>query len=120
MRSRQARQRLGHRAEFSAAILLQLKAYRILARRFKTPLGEIDLIAKRGKTLAFVEVKGRSDRASAAASVHRKNQQRVVRAAQWYLSAHPELANCTVRFDVCLVAWYRWPHHIPNAFPAIS
>lgn len=117
---RRARERLGRRAEWSAAVCLLLKGYRILTMRHKTPQGEIDIIARRGQRLLFVEVKGRSDRTLAAEAVHIRNQQRVVRAAQWYLQAHPELAGLEVRFDVCLVAWYRWPHHIPNAFGAMT
>jgi putative endonuclease len=116
--NRRARYRRGHRAERIASAWLQCKGYRVLARRFKTHAGEIDLIVKRGRTLACVEVKGRAARDDAAHAVHGKNQQRVVRASQWYLQQHPELADCTVRFDVCLVAWYRWPHHIPHAFTA--
>lgn len=110
--------RRGHRAESLAALWLQLKGYRILARRFKTPLGEIDLIARRGKQLIFVEVKGRDNAATAAEAVHGRNQQRVVRAAQWWLTRHGQYIEHEVRFDVVLIAWYRWPHHIPHAFHA--
>ncbi len=116
--SRQAAERSGHRAEWLASLYLQLKGYRILARRFKTPVGEIDLIAKRGRTIAFVEVKGRRTRDTAAESIHAQNQARVVRAAQWWLSKHGQYIEHEVRFDVCLIAWYRWPHHIAHAFTA--
>lgn len=116
--SRQAAERSGHRAESRAALWLQLKGYRILARRFKTPVGEIDLIVKRGRTIAFVEVKGRAQRGSAAEAVHDKNQARVVRAAQWWLARHGQYIEHDVRFDVCLIAWYRLPHHIAHAFTA--
>lgn len=110
--------RRGHRAETSAAIWLRLKGYRILATRYKTPLGEIDLIARRGRTLVFAEVKGRATKTAAAVAIHTRNQSRVVRAAQWWLAAHPAHAECTIRFDALLVAWYRWPHHLPAAFAA--
>lgn len=116
--SRSQRYRRGHRAEWVAMLWLALRGYRPLARRYKTPLGEIDLILRRGRTLLFVEVKGRARHADAAEAVHTQNRQRVVRAAQWFLSARPDLADCVVRFDVCLVAWYRLPHHIPHAFDA--
>lgn len=118
--NRRAAEKSGHRAEQWAAIWLQLKGYRILARRFKTPVGEIDLIAKRGSTLAFVEVKGRRDRTGAAEAVHGKNQARVVRAAQWWLARHGQYIEHEVRFDVCLIAWYRLPHHIAHAFTATA
>lgn len=113
-------ERSGHRAETLAALYLQLKGYRILARRFKTPVGEIDLIVKRGKCIAFVEVKGRANRSTAAASIHGQNQARVVRAAQWWLQRHGQYIEHEVRFDVCLIAWYRWPHHIAHAFSAVA
>lgn len=112
--------RSGLRAEALAAWLLRCKGYRILGRRYRTRVGEIDLIARRGGTLAFVEVKARRARATAAESIHVRNQQRVVRAAQHYLQAHPELAALAIRFDAVLVAWYRWPHHIRHAFDAAS
>ena len=116
--SRQAAERSGHRAESRAALWLQLKGYRILARRFKTPVGEIDLIVKRRNTIAFVEVKGRTGHDAAAEAVHGKNQARVVRAAQWWLARHGQYIEHEVRFDVCLIALYRWPHHIAHAFTA--
>lgn len=115
-RRRRATHESGHRAESIAACWLLLKGYRILARRYKTPVGEIDLIARRGRFIAFVEVKGRATRRDAATAVHGKNQSRVMRAAQWYLQRHPQPADTTVRFDVCLLAWYGWPHHIADAF----
>jgi len=117
-RSRRNNHRNGLRAEALAAWLLRLQGYRILAMRYKTPVGEIDLVAKRGSILAFVEVKARTNHAGAADAIHTKNQQRVVRAAQHYLQSHPHLAHLTIRFDALLVAWYRWPHHIRHAFDA--
>ena len=116
--SRRRHYRRGHRAETLAALWLRAKGYRILATRYKTKVGEIDLIARRGRTVIFVEVKGRSEREAAAQAIHTHNQQRVVRAAQWWLQQHPMPANGTIRFDAVLVAWYRWPHHIPHAFTA--
>ena len=83
---------------------LRLKLYRILARRVKTPVGEIDLVARRGETLVFVEVKARRAgprRKLAHAAV---NQRRIVRAAQWYLARHPRICRLTIRFDVIFLA----------------
>lgn len=108
----------GHRAEQLAQAYLLLKGYRPIARRYKTPVGEIDLICRRGRTVIFVEVKGRTRHADAAHAIHAENQSRVVRAAQWWLAKHPAYADFQLRFDACLMAWYRWPHHIPNAFAA--
>jgi putative endonuclease len=81
--------RRGHIAEAIASIFLFLKGYRILARRFKTPVGEIDLIARRGRWTVFVEVKTRRTLSEAAECISLKNRQRVLNAARWYLARHP-------------------------------
>ena len=116
--NRAARERHGRRAEQAAAWWLRCKGYRILAMRYKTPVGEIDIVARRGNTVVFIEVKGRKRRHDAANAIHARNQARVVRAAQWWLQRHPLFEQSQVRFDACLVAWYRFPHHIPHAFTA--
>ncbi|MBN8544112.1 MAG: YraN family protein [Alphaproteobacteria bacterium] len=116
--ARNKRYRKGIRAEWVAAQHLRLRGWRIIGTRFKTPLGEIDLIAKRGRTIAFIEVKARASHQKAAEAIHHENQQRVVRAAQWFLSAHPNYADYHLRFDACLVPWYYWPTFIPHAFGA--
>lgn len=115
---RQRSQRHGILAEYMAAAYLTLKGYRFVTSRFKTKLGEIDLIMRRGKTLVFVEVKARADRDRAAHAVHAKNQSRVVQASQYFLLAHPAYQDYQVRFDVVLVAWYSRPHHLVHAFGA--
>src|SRR5262249_53853945 len=117
-KARRKSQRAGISAEYLALALLMLKGYRPLAHRYKTKQGEIDLIVKRGHTVVFVEVKHRRHRDDAAFAVHAKNQSRVMQAAQYFLSTRPQFANCHLRFDVCLVPWYRLPHHIPQAFEA--
>jgi putative endonuclease len=113
---RQRHHRRGMRAEYLALLFLTLKGYRFVAWRYKTKLGEIDLIMRRAKTLVFVEVKARSNHADAAHAVHAKNQSRVVRASQLFLLNHPTYQDFQVRFDVVLVAWYRMPHHRVHAF----
>lgn len=116
MHDRARSYRAGIRAEYVAALWLLLKGYVLVAMRYKTPVGEIDLVARRGNTLVAIEVKARARRADAAEAVHGKNQSRVVRAAQYFQRAHPRYASAQVRFDVCLIAWYRLPQHIPHAF----
>ena len=114
--SRRRAERRGQFGEMLAALYLRAKLYRILARRAKTPLGEIDLVAQRGDTLVFVEVKTRAraeDEADAHAAV---NRSRIVRAGKWYLSRDPRLAGLTVRFDLIFLGGLSFPHHIPNAF----
>jgi len=108
----------GRRGEDLAAWYLQAKLYRIVARRFKTPLGEIDLIAERFGVLAFVEVKTRQRREDELDALLHVNRQRLVRAAQFYLTRNPKLVERPMRFDVIFLAPFSWPRHVRNAFDA--
>ena len=110
--------RLGLSAESRAAMLLIAKGFRIVARRFKTPIGEIDIVARRRNLLAFVEVKARASLDEAAYAVTPRNQRRIIDAAQAWLMTHPEHADFEMRFDVILVAPGKLPRHIANAFDA--
>lgn len=104
-------------AEWRAAWGLRLRGYRIVATRFKTPVGEIDLIARRGRIVAFIEVKGRAEFDAALEAVSPQNAQRVRRAAEWWLKTHGHIADkCDIRFDVVAVAPYARIRHISNAF----
>lgn len=103
-------------AEKKAEIILAIKGYRILARRFKTPSGEIDLVAKRGDVLVFVEVKQRVSLDAAAEAIHAKNRYRVEQAAALYLQKHPEYNDCDIRFDAIILMPGAWPQHIPSAW----
>ena len=113
---RVAAERSGRRAEMWAAWLLRLKGYRIISRRWRGRTGEIDLVARRGGTLAMVEVKSRGDIAAAASAIDRKGRLRLARAAAEYLAGRPELAGLDVRFDVVLANPARWPRHLANAW----
>ncbi|MAF49205.1 MAG: hypothetical protein CMM10_17960 [Rhodospirillaceae bacterium] len=106
----------GARAERVARLLLRCKGYRIVARRYRTPLGEIDIVARRGKTLAFVEVKARPSREAAAEAVGGRQQARIERAAGAFIGRHPDCAGLDLRFDVILIAPGRWPMHMPGAW----
>jgi putative endonuclease len=108
----------GLSAESRAAMLLIAKAYRILARRWKTPFGEIDIVAGRRKTLVFVEVKARATLDEAIEAVSERSQRRIIDAAHMWLSQHPQHADADVRFDVIVVAPGKMPRHIINAFDA--
>lgn len=110
----------GHRAEWIAATLLWLKGYRILARRFKTPVGEIDIVVRRGRVLAFVEVKQRRTRAEAMESIHAKNQERVMRAAEYYMRACPEYAGLSPRFDAIILVPPFTIVHLDNAWQSAA
>ena len=106
----------GQRAESLCALLLRLKGYRIVARRFRAPVGEIDIVARRGSVLAVVEVKGRRDAATAAEAITPRQRRRISRAAALFLSARPRLASLDVRFDVMLVVPRRLPIHRMSAW----
>ena len=109
--------RRGLLAESTVALLLRLKGNRILARRYKTPVGEIDLIALKGKRLSFVEVKRRQRFEDAAWALPSRARRRIVRAAQYWLAGHPAFNGHDISFDVVLTAPWRWPRYIENAFP---
>lgn len=108
--------RKGSWAESACAVFLRLSGYRILARRLRTPVGEIDILARRGKALVVIEVKAREDFASAAESVSDQQKRRLIRAAGWVVSGRPDLAALQLRFDVMLVAPWRLPRHVVDAW----
>jgi putative endonuclease len=110
--------RLGLSAESRAAMFLLAKAYRIVARRWKTPFGEIDLVARRRRALVFVEVKARGTYDEAAEAVTARGRARIIGAAEFWLASHPDDANAEIRFDVILVVPGKMPRHIVNAFDA--
>src|SRR3954454_11776106 len=110
--------RTGLSAEARAAAYLMAKGYRILAKRFRTPYGEIDIVARRRNLLAFVEVKARASLDEAAYAVTPRNQRRIIDAAQAWLMTHPEHADFEMRFDVMLIAPKRLPRHLLAAFDA--
>ena len=110
--------RTGLSAEARAAAFLMAKGYRILAKRFRTRYGEIDIVARRRNLLAFVEVKARATLDEAAYAVTARQQARIIEAAQAWLVAHPEQADFELRFDAMLIAPRRLPRHLLAAFDA--
>jgi len=110
--------RTGISAESRAAAYLMAKGYRILAKRYRTPHGEIDIVARRRNLIAFVEVKARATLDDAAFAVTPRQQQRIIDAAQGWLVAHPEHAEFELRFDAMLIAPKRLPRHVLAAFDA--
>jgi|SRR5271165_1200029 len=110
--------RTGLSAESHAAAYLMAKGYRILAKRFRTPHGEIDLVAKRRSLIAFVEVKARATLDDAAFAVTPRQKARIIDAAQAWLVAHPEHAEFELRFDAMLIAPRHLPRHVMAAFDA--
>lgn len=108
--------RRGHRGEWLAALALMLKGYRILARRHRTRLGEIDLIARRGDLVLFVEVKARRTLIEAMEAIGRESERRIEGAADLWLSRQPDYGRLSLRFDMVAVLPWRWPVHVENAF----
>ena len=101
----------GRRAEWMAQTWLRLKGYRLLARRFKRPIGEIDIIAKRGQTLVFVEVKHRPTLAVAQEAVPEQTWHRIAQAAEIWVATHPALRTLDWRFDLIAVPAKGFPKH---------
>jgi putative endonuclease len=103
-------------AEDGAAAILANHGFSILGRRFRSPAGEIDLIATNGSHLAFVEVKARRTLFDAAWSVTPRQQKRIAAAADHWLQCFPEYGSCDITFDAILVAPRQHPEYIPDAF----
>ncbi len=109
-------------AEGLCALALRLAGWRILARNWRpargTGAGEVDIIARRGAVLAFIEVKARPDLSTGLAAVTPHQRRRVIRAAEVFLQQSPLTEGCQPRFDVMVVSPWRWPHHLPDAWSA--
>jgi putative endonuclease len=108
--------RHGILAERLAAVVLRLKGYRILTSRYQVKGGEIDIVARRADTIAFVEVKVRSSLAEAATAIDSVKRRRISRAARHWLASNPWAAPFTWRGDAVYVVPWRWPRHEIAAF----
>jgi putative endonuclease len=108
--------RHGRTSEAICRLLLRLKGYRILARGYRAPVGEIDIIARRGGLLLLVEVKARARDKDAAEALQPRQQRRIARAAEHFLQRQPALAGLAQRFDVMLVSPWRLPRHVAGAW----
>ncbi len=106
----------GLKAESLAALLLRLKGYSILARRYAVSGGEIDIIARRGGSIAFVEVKARADLDMAADSITAAKRRRIARGARVWLARNPWAVGLTLRGDAVYVAPRRLPRHALSAY----
>ena len=115
-KTRQRNERRGRWAEGLAVVALRLKGYRLLARRFKSGPGEVDLIMRRGDVTAFIEVKVRETADLAIAAVTDFQTRRIAAAARLWMAKDPKAALGICRFDIVAVSPYQWPKHIPNAF----
>lgn len=109
---------LGRIAERRAALHLRLRGYRIVERNVRTGAGEIDLVVRRGRRVAFVEVKSRQERGAPADRVDPAKQAQIARLAERYLAGRP-FDGCSVHFDVVTVFWDGWcfrVRHLRDAF----
>ena len=116
---RRARLRRGTVGELVAAALLMAKGYRILARRHRTPHGEIDIIAVRRGRVAFVEVKRRGTQAQAEAALTPHQAERIARAAEHWLARHPRYRERDMGLDAILIVPRRWPEHLENVLAGV-
>jgi putative endonuclease len=108
--------RHGHRSEALAALALMAKGFRVVERRYKTKLGEIDLIARRGDLILIVEVKARRTLVDAMESIAKRSERRIEAAADLWLSQQRDYGRMSIRFDMVAVLPWRWPVHIQNIF----
>jgi putative endonuclease len=114
---RETAEKRGRAGELAALMYLRCKGYRLLAQRFKTPMGEIDLVMRRKDVTAFIEVKARNSRDAGVEAVTPYQSKRIAAAARVWM-ARDKIANANFcRFDIVVVNAYLWPHHIENAFP---
>ena len=115
-KTRRRNERRGRWAEGLAEASLRLKGYRLLARRFRSGVGEVDLIMRRGEVTAFIEVKIRPTSDHAVEAVTSTKSRRIAAAARVWMARDPKAALGICRFDIVTVSPYQWPKHIPNAF----
>lgn len=107
-------------AEILTVVFLTLKGYRILKWRYKTPVGEIDILAKKKNALIVVEVKARRTLDTAKESVTLKMQKRIIRAAEYYINRHPECMDMDIRFDLMAIGGFFSAQHLDNAWRPAS
>lgn len=114
--TRQQAERRGHRGEWLAAWYLRLKGYRILAKRFKTKTGEVDIIARRKDLIVMVEVKARPTVLEAMDAVTATAQRRIEAAGDIWLARQKDFARLSVRYDLIAILPRKWPVHVERLF----
>jgi len=113
---RRAALRRGRFAESLAVWWLRFKGYRILGRDLRLGVGEIDILARRGRLLVAIEVKHRPDLLTAGEAIDQRSRERISRALSRWLAQHPNLADLDLRFDAVLMVPGHWPRHLPDAW----
>lgn len=112
MKPDNTRNQKGKWAERAAALYLQLKGYKILRRNWATPVGEIDILARRGQNLVLVEVKYRTTITAALVAISPQQAARQQRALRYAMAAYARLPNAVWRHDLIALAPWRWPTHV--------
>ena len=115
-RDRRKSEEAGRTAELAALWYLRMKGWRLLAHRYKAPVGEVDLVMRKGEVTAFIEVKARASLEGAIESVSPRQARRIAAAARHFLMEDRRAAQQACRFDIVAVSPYHWPRHIENAF----
>lgn len=113
---RKRAERRGRWSEWGAAIYLLARGYRILAMRYRVRAGEVDIIARRGEVIAFVEVKARRDLMAAIDAVTFTSQNRIRAAGDHWIARQPDAARLSLRYDIVAIVPWKWPRHIEGAF----
>lgn len=113
---RRRREAHGRRAEWLAGVWLGLKGYKLLARRARTPKGELDIVARRGPILVFVEVKARRTRGGAIEAVTPAARRRIEHAAHLWAARRRDVEGANWRFDIIAITPGRFPHHLRDAW----
>ena len=116
--SRRTAERKGHKGETLATIFLMLKGYRIIARRYKTKLGEVDIIARKRDVVAMVEVKARASLLEAMDAVDNSTMRRIEAAGDIWLSKQRDYARLNIRYDLIAILPRKWPVHVESLFQA--
>lgn len=115
-RGRVKAERRGRLSEYVAALYLLMKGYRIVAMRYRSRGGEVDIIARRGTVIALVEVKARGSAGKAVDAVGFSSQQRIRSAGDHWLSRQRDATSLSVRCDIVAIVPGRWPEHFMDAF----
>lgn len=113
-------QRHGRIAEALACAVMMLRGYRIQARRERTPYGEIDIIAVRGRRVAFIEVKYRPTIEAGYAALEGAQSRRIADAAEHWISRRRAFGACDLGFDAVIVVPWRWPIYLQDAMQPIG
>ena len=116
--SRLSAERKGRKGETLAMIFLMLKGYRIIARRYKTKLGEVDIIARKRDVVAMVEVKARASLLEAMDAVDFSTMKRIESAGDIWLSKQRDYAQLNIRYDLIAILPRKWPVHVESLFQA--